>query len=160
MTARTQSTFARRFFTALALGSLSFAGIAQAASPGPAAAEVKKAPKVEVVASAIALGVEGRNPVGAGEVFDGPVDGLYAWVKVKNPGEATTITMVWKLEGKKKLAVTLPVGHAWGWKTWSKKGASVKEGGSWTVEVLDADGALLDTLAFRVNIQAPSVGGR
>jgi len=161
MVRRSLSMFARRFVTALALGSLSLPGIAQATGPAPVVAAAKQeASSLEVLESAIALGVDKRAPIGASDVFDGPVDGLYAWVKVKNPGEATTIKMVWKREGKTKLTVTLPVGRSSGWKTWSKKGASVKEGGAWTVDILDADGVLLDTLAFRVNIPAPSVSGR
>ena len=161
MIRRSLSLFTRRFLTALALGSVAVPASTLAASPDPVvapavAAPAKKAPVV--TAQAIAIGVDKRNPIGEGSAFDTKVGALYAWVKVKNLGEPTTITMVWKKEGKKKLSATLPVGHAWGWKTWSKKGIAAKDAGAWTVEVLSADGQLLQTLAFDVAGNGSEVG--
>ena len=72
-------------------------------------------------------------------------------------GDASTITMVWKKEGQTKLSVTLPVGHSWGWKTWSKKGIGAKDAGHWTVDVLDANEQLLETLSFNVDAGAAEV---
>ena len=111
-------------------------------------------PTPEPTPAPIAPNVAEREPVGAGAEFDASVGAVYAWVQVKNLGEATTISMVWKKNGKTRLTVELPVGRSYGWKTWSKKGIGAKDVGAWTVEVLDGDGALVETLAF--NVKAPS----
>ncbi|MFO0744530.1 MAG: DUF2914 domain-containing protein [Myxococcota bacterium] len=165
MIVRTLSKLTRRLFIALAVGSAAAPAIALAASPAPTAvaavlsgATQAALPAQKVVAGAIALGIDKREAVGQAGAFQPSVGAVYAWVKVRNMApEATTITMVWKKDGHKKLSVTLPVGHSWGWKTWSKKGITEKDIGHWTVEVLDAKEQLLDTLAFDVDASAAPV---
>lgn len=173
MIVRTLSTFARRITTALVIGAaaVSVPAIALASAPTPApTAAVKAAPAdvakvaadgkplaLKVTRHAIAQAVEDRAPVGTVERVQPGAGALYAWVTVKNLGAATTITMVWKKDGKERLAVTLPVGHAWGWKTWSKKGIGDNDAGHWTVDVKDEGGAVLETLAFEVESGAPAL---
>jgi len=156
---RSIALFTRRFLTAVALGSVGVPAAVLAADPAPAVAApaapaAPAATSLAVTGKAVAIGVDKRQPQGAGQAFDPSVGALYAWVKVKNLGDASTITMVWKREGKKKLSVTLPVGRSYGWHTWSKKGIGDKDVGAWTVDVLDPSGALLDTLAFEVKAGA------
>lgn len=142
--------FARRFATALVLGSLAPTA-ALALEPAPVAKAVAPAQSALVLVDAqLATSIEARNPIGAAEAFDTSVGAVYGWVKIKNLGEATTITMVWKKEGKKRLAVELPVGRSTAWQTWSKKGIGPKEAGSWSLEVLDADGILVGAREFNV----------
>jgi hypothetical protein len=79
---------------------------------------------------------------------------------VKNLGEASTITMIWKKNGKTKLSVTLPVGRSYGWKTWSKKGIGKNDAGVWTVEVTDTNGTVLQTLSATVTAAAGDVSAK
>ena len=159
MIIRSVSRFARRFVIALAIGGAAVPSVAllAAAAHAAPAVSVVAAPQFKVVDGAIALHVVERNPDGTSDAFKPSVGALYAWVKVRNTGEDSTITMVWKKEGKTKMRVTLPVGHSWGWKTWSKKGIGDKDAGHWTIEVLDAQEQLLETLAFTVDAGAPEV---
>lgn len=159
MFVRTLKTFSRYFLSTVVIGSVAVPTVAlaspEALPVAPALAQVAPlvaatTAAVSVTAQAIAPSVVERNPVAAGGGFDASVGALYAWVQVKNLGAETTISMVWKKDGKTRLTVELPVGHSRGWKTWSKKGISAKDGGAWTVEVHDADGALVQTLAFNV----------
>ncbi len=142
--------FVTTFFGTIVIGSVAVPTAALAESPVAA----ERASALSLVDRAIAPNVAEREPVGAGAEFDASVGAVYAWVQVKNLGEATTISMVWKKNGKTRLTVELPVGRSYGWKTWSKKGIGAKDAGAWTVEVLDGDGALVETLAF--NVKAPS----
>lgn len=146
-----RSNLALRFVSALVL--LGSAGAAVAAAPAPVAAVSAPAAHLPltVLDGALAKAVEKRQPIDVGTSFEAGSGGLYAWVKVKNPGADTTITMVWKKDGATKLRASLPVGHSYvGWKTWSKRNIGKKDAGAWTVDVLDADGNTLQTLAFTV----------
>ncbi len=177
---RSLSLWSRRVLTTLALsafaapvalacppeeGDAMSTGILVArAEPGygtPSGTEAEVTPSrshLTLVGSAIALGVDKRTPVDEGDTFDADVGALYAWVKVRNLGEDTTITMVWKKDGKQRLAVSLPVGHSYGWKTWSKKKIGAKDAGVWTVEVLDAEGLLVGSVGFEVKGAGTEVG--
>jgi hypothetical protein len=182
MILRSLSFLSRRVLTAFALAGLAApvalacppetgdamsTGILVArAEPGygtPSGTEADVTPSrshLTLVGAAIAKGVERRDPIDEGDSFDPAVGALYAWVKVRNLGEDTTITMVWKRDGKTKLAVSLPVGHSYGWKTWSKKRIAPREVGLWTVEVLDAEGLLVGSVGFEVAGAGTQVGAR
>lgn len=168
MFVRSLSTFTRRFFIALTLGGSLVAPAIAIAQPAPlavATAAVSGATEgaiaavkpLKVIEHAVALKVEKRTPQGVAEAFKPEVGALYAWVKVRNMGADSSITMVWKKDGAQKLQATLPVGHAWGWKTWSKKGITAKDAGAWTIEVLDSEKNLIDTIAFTVDANAATV---
>ena len=166
MIRRSLSLVTRRLVLAAFVSTAAMPAVALAAGPGPApAAAVAGAPAalpapLAVTAGKLAPAVEAREPIGAAAEFDTSVGALYAWVKVKNLGEASTITMVWKKNGKTKLAVTLPVGHSYGWKTWSKKGIGKNDAGLWTVDVQDANGAVLQTLSVKVTAAAGDVSAK
>ncbi len=165
MIRRSLSLVTRRLVLAAFVSTAAVPSVAFAAAPAPApvvaAAGVPVVPApLAVAAGKLATAVEAREPIGAAAEFDTSVGALYAWVKVKNLGEASTITMVWKKNGKTKLAVTLPVGHSYGWKTWSKKGIGKNDAGVWTVEVSDANGVLLQTLGATVVAAAGDVSAK
>jgi hypothetical protein len=175
MIIRSLSQFSRRFLTTLALGAFTFpavalacptpevaaagAQLALAAAPsGLEASVIPSKSHMTLVGAAIATDVEGRTPIGEGDSFDSSVGSLYAWVRVRNLGEDSTITMVWKKDGKDRLSVLLPVGHSYGWKTWSQKRISARDAGVWTVEVYDAEGLLVGSTGFEVSTGGNSVG--
>jgi hypothetical protein len=102
---------------------------------------------VEVVRSQFTDKVEQSNPV-AGQDQLAQATRVTYWVAVKNANQPTTITLVWKLDGKESGRQSLDVGTSPQWKTW---GAHARFGAkSIEVDVLDASGATIktDTLAF------------
>ena len=153
-----RSPFVRRIAIALAIGGAAAPSIALAAQAAPGqSVVVDVAPGLTVVDGAIAVKVERRVPVGISDAFKPSVGAVYAWVKVKNLGEDTSLTMVWKKDGRTTIRHSLGVGHSWGWKTWTKKGISDKDTGSWTVEILDVHENVLATLGFTIDPGAADV---
>jgi hypothetical protein len=102
---------------------------------------------VEIVRSQFTDKVEQSNPVSSSDQLTTATRVTY-WVAVKNAKEPTTITIVWKLDGKESGRQTLDVGTSPSWKTWgthARLGAKAIE-----VDVLDKSGATIktDTLSF------------
>ena len=57
-------------------------------------------------------------------------------------------TFLWKKDGVKIWTVDLNVGHGRRWRTWARKAIRRVNVGSWTVEVQDRAGNLLETVAY------------
>lgn len=102
-------------------------------------------------------GVEGREPVGCGERFTAQEDRVWVWTSVANQGEPTTVEMVWKKDGQERQRMSLEVGRSPGWRTWGYHTMRRGDVGAWTVEVLDAQGALLGATSFEVEPKVASV---
>lgn len=103
-----------------------------------------------ITAAAIATGMEQRLPTGINTTFTTDTLKLWAFIKVRNQGEPTTVTMVWNKDGKKVWSYDLRVGKSAGWRTWSRKSVRKRDVGNWSVDILDADGQHLQTLAFKI----------
>ena len=112
--------------------------------------KVSKSETLRVVDSTLTYEVKGRMPQGRETRFDSEVGRVWAWVKVRNQGDASDIEMVWKHEGEVMARVPLEVGHGWGWRTWSNKRIAEHQTGAWTVDVVNGDGELIDSLDFLV----------
>lgn len=176
MIIRSLSRFARRFLTTITLSTLTFPAVALACPPDdiataasqialsfPSGLEASVIPSkshLTLVDAAVARDVLRRTPIDEGDSFDPSIEALYAWVRVRNLGEDTAITMVWKKSGEEKLSVTLPVGHSYGWRTWSKKRIRARDAGVWTVEVYDAEGILVGSTGFEIASPVDTVGMR
>jgi hypothetical protein len=65
------------------------------------------------------------------------------WVEVNNPGDATEVTLVWKLDGQETARQSLDVGRAPHWRTWGM--CPTRKAHTIEVEVLDKDGHSLKT---------------
>jgi hypothetical protein len=65
------------------------------------------------------------------------------WVEMSNPGEATEVTLVWKLDGKEVVRQSLDIGRAPHWRTWGSCGT--QKAHTIEIEVLDKDGHSLKT---------------
>jgi len=102
---------------------------------------------VAVVRSQFTDRVEQSNPVAAQDQLGAATRVTY-WVAVKNAKEPTTITLVWKLDGKESGRQSLDVGTSPSWKTWGSHARFNAK--SIEVDVLDASGNTVktDTLAF------------
>ena len=104
----------------------------------------QEAPAVELV---IALDVEERQPTGEGTEFSADVGQLVAWMRVTGLANAT-VRHVWRHQGHEEV-IELSVGGS-PWRTWSRRTIPAEWTGTWTVEVLDAGGAVLATADFTV----------
>jgi hypothetical protein len=97
---------------------------------------------VAVVRSQFTDKVEQSNPVAGSDQLAQATHVTY-WVAVNNPKEATTITLVWKLDGHEAGRQTLDVGTSPSWKTW---GSHARFGSkSIEVDVLDKSGTTIKT---------------
>ena len=114
------------------------------------APEPEVEPLVKVVDSAIAQGVTRRVPEGIGHIFGTEAGTLTAWVAIDNPGDPTTITMVWRRDGEVRSTLRLDVGTSPRWRTWSRTRIRDFDVGQWNVEVYDAQGILVDTMEFTI----------
>jgi len=103
---------------------------------------------LEVLSSTAAQNVVKRAP--QGQATDFAEGAVWAWVRVKNPGDASRVRMIWKHEGEVRSRVDLKVGTSGGWRTWSRKTMATADSGDWTVEVHAPDGELLDSIEFTV----------
>jgi hypothetical protein len=110
----------------------------------------KVSDELGVVASAMAIGVDKRVPLGVGTKFSSDVEKVWAFIKVKNKNAPTKLRMVWKRHGKERMSVDLRVGKSKGWRTWSYKKMGRRDAGQWTVDVFTQDGNKLHSMAFEV----------
>jgi hypothetical protein len=108
---------------------------------------------VRLVDSAFADSIRDREPHHVADAFDADVGQVWAWVRVSNSdASATHVTLVWRHGDRERARVELPVGaRAKTWRTWSSKRIMPHQTGPWSVDVLDAQGHLLDTLHFHIN---------
>lgn len=84
--------------------------------------------------------VEQGKPVGDAASIAAAKKAVY-WVDMGNTGDATQVTLVWKVDGKEVQRQTLDVGHSPHWHTWGGRplgGAKAVE-----VQVQDSAGATL-----------------
>lgn len=115
---------------------------------------------VEIVDFAVGTGVERRVLTGASDRFPLTTARVYAHVTLESAIE-TTVDIVWYRGESEVQRLTLDVGPSPRWRTWSYRTLRPRDAGRWTVEVRDADGSLLDMLAFDVaDPVAPTVSRR
>jgi hypothetical protein len=121
------------FVAALAASSLSLAL--------PALAEDATA-TVSVVRGQFTDKIDNRLPQGDASALIQGKTATY-WVEFNNPGEATEVTLVWKLDGHEATRQSLEVGRSAHWRTWGMCGT--QKAHSIEVEVLDKQGHTLKT---------------
>ncbi len=90
-----------------------------------------------------------REPVGAADKFSAATEQVYCFLEAKDIDQDTEVSFIWYYNDAEKARVTLPLrkGNRWRTKS-SKKLAGLK--GSWKVELKDASGIVLNTVAFSV----------
>jgi hypothetical protein len=113
----------------------------------PSVAHADTTGDVEVVRSQFTDKVESSNPVAGADQLSQATRVTY-WVAVKNQKEATTITLVWKLDGQEAGRQSLDIGTSPSWKTWGTHARGSAK--SIEVDVLDKSGNQIktDTLSF------------
>jgi len=106
---------------------------------------------VSVVRSQFTDKVENRLPAGDASTLTQGRLATY-WVELSNAGEATEVTLVWKLEGKEVIRQSLDVGHATRWRTWGMCGT--QKAHTIEIEVLDKEGHSLKTDTTTVSLSS------
>ena len=117
------------------------------------AQEQERTETFDSVEVAVCLNVEDRQPVNRAESFAPDVDRVFFWCKVTGAVDSTSIRHVWVYEGTEMVTVELPVKSAW-WRTWSSKAILPSWTGNWEVRLLDAEGNILTSAAFTIEMPA------
>ena len=117
-----------------------------AALGGPATTQ---AAQVSVRDAGIGTDIVDRALMGADVKFDGAVGRLYAYTRIVGAAEDTQVSHRWYYNDHLMAEVTLPVRGA-NWRTWSSKNVVPMWIGDWRVDVVDVDGSVIDSIAFRV----------
>lgn len=100
--------------------------------------------------------VQDHEPVDeVSDTFKASDDPLYFFTQVKG-AEGQTITHRWKYNGEVKAEVPLQIGSS-DWRTYSSKELMPGWDGEWTVEVVDANGKVLEEKSVNVESQAQNV---
>jgi hypothetical protein len=124
----------RGFMTAVVLAGAGVLVSGWAAAEESASASVVRSQFTDKVEHSLPSG--DASKIGQGQVAT-------YWVEVNNPGEATALTLVWKLDGKEIVRQSLDVGRAPAWRTWGT--CPTRSAKSVEVEVLDKDGKSVKT---------------
>ena len=98
--------------------------------------------------AAFGTGVEQRALQGRAEAFPAAGGRVYCLTRVTG-GPAQPVVHAWFHEGKQVSEVKLAVDHP-STTTWSYKTIGAGQKGSWRVDVLAADGAVLKSASFTV----------
>ena len=113
----------------------------------PATAAI--AADLQVEDAVVCTDVVERQPVDSAVSFSASVGRLYSFTRIVGAQDPTQIVHAWYYGDVERARVTLAVNGS-NWRTYSSKVIQDHEIGSWRVEVLDADGNLLDTVEFEV----------
>ena len=93
--------------------------------------------------------ISDREPINESKTFSADTESVYCFLEAKNIEINTAIIFVWYFEGQEMARVPLPLQKSMRWRTYSsKKLAHMK--GSWTVELQEASGVVLNTVSFLV----------
>jgi hypothetical protein len=121
---------------------------APAAQPGTTPAAEPKAGGPAVADAKLGTAVVDREPEGVADSFKSDVGKVYCWTKVTG-AEGTDIAHVWYKGDEKMAEVKLAVKYP-SMRTWSAKTIPADGTGDWRVDVVAADGTILQSLAFKV----------
>ena len=106
-------------------------------------------PGFNIARFVIAGSVEGSEPVGAVNVFSSSTEKVYCFLEARDIAEDTKIFFVWYRDDANMATVELSLRKGPRWRTFSSKKLAGRTG-NWTVELQDANGNLLETVAFSV----------
>ncbi len=112
---------------------------------GPLVAQ--NGPTVEEIA--IATDVADREPQGVMQTFPADVGQVVCWTRINGAEDGTQIEHVWYRDDQEMARVSLNVGGPT-WRTWSRKAIPAEWSGSWRVDVVTADGTVLESASFTV----------
>lgn len=104
---------------------------------------------LEVTSADMCLAVERLKPIAPGRRFSPGSGKLYCFSLVAGIQKQTEIHHVWYLGAEERLRVRLPVKPP-SWRTYSWKHIRPADVGLWRVDICDAAGNVLKTVAFEI----------
>ena len=105
---------------------------------------------LEVAEGAITSQISDRNPVDSLTSYSADVGKLYCFTRIVGAESDSQVTHVWYRGDEEMARVDLAV-RSNNWRTWSSKALLPEWTGEWRVDVLDAEGTVIRTLAFTLN---------
>lgn len=102
---------------------------------------------MEIQEAIITTGISEREPIDQVTTQPTSVGKLYCFTRIVGADDETRVTHVWYRGDQEMARVQLPVRSS-NWRTWSSKSILPDWAGAWRVEVLDATGNPLTTVAF------------
>lgn len=141
-------TFIASFTASVIAATLAFTSI----PGGVAAAQPSTQPSAPAAASGTlaaeakaAKGVDKKEPVEPGDSFTAATK-VWIWSRVTGGTAGSTVKHVWKKDDKTIWTATLKLGGA----TWTTSSRRQLKPGSYSVDVVGADGTVLTTVSFTV----------
>ena len=128
------------------------AAAAPAPAPAPAAAAPKAAPAASftIARMDLATGVENRLPTGIATAFPSTTEKVYCYLELNNVTASTSFTYVWTFGLNEMARVTQTANRTVAkYRTWSTKALGGMKG-DWKVDLVDANGTVLKSAAFKV----------
>jgi len=93
--------------------------------------------------------IEAREPIGITYVFT-PADGqAYCFLEATEITKNTQASFVWYYNDIETARIELPIRKGTRWRTYSSKKFGVRTG-QWRIDLVDADGNVLESLPFEV----------
>ncbi len=93
--------------------------------------------------------VESREPVGVDQRFPDTVGRVYCFTRITGAEGEVGIVHAWYFNDEEKARLNLSV-KSKSWRTWSSKKIVKYWAGEWRVDVLSADGDVLDSKGFTI----------
>ncbi len=97
----------------------------------------------------ICTSIESKEPAGADVVFEGSVEKLYCFTRIKSDQGEGTIYHVWLYNDRVMAKIELPV-KGRDYRTWSVKNILPSHTGKWRVDVESTAGTLLVSKEFEI----------
>jgi hypothetical protein len=93
--------------------------------------------------------VEEREPVGVDTTFNNSIEQVFCYTTILNAATDGLVTHVWYHNDKEMARVDLNI-KGDRWRSWTSKRIIPEWHGTWRVDVLSADGAILKSASFTV----------
>lgn len=132
--------------------------LAAFAAAAATAADEPQGMQVEEIRICRDVDRETRTPLQPGDRFAPDVERLYCFTRLVGAADTTQVTHLWLHDGRARGKVPLAVGSP-DWRTWSSKTILPRWTGEWEVRVLDRDGLVLGSTAFRIQEAARTEEG-
>ncbi|MDH4320542.1 MAG: DUF2914 domain-containing protein [Desulfobulbaceae bacterium] len=114
------------------------------------AAKAEEAAKFTIARLVVCTNVDAMEPeLGTDEKFPLRLGKVSCFLEARQISADTTIRFVWKHNGVIQAKIPVLLKKGWRWRTYSHKKLDAKSG-NWSVEIHDANGAVVDTVTFAV----------
>jgi hypothetical protein len=119
------------------------------AQTAPTASPSEGTPAFSIARLLMCARLENREPVGIADNFPESAGKVFCFIEARDIAADTTLTVVWKHDGKEVNRTDLNLKQGARWRTNAVKTISGMTG-DWEVSVLNADGNTVQTITFKV----------